>query len=325
MVKFGRKFRINTIGNVDTGSLAYQAAYSGKAASDSLAQMASAYLPNDKNVEIVLQSPLTMTFVVKRFVMPALATAKITVLNVGKARRDSLYRDPWQSMVSPMPPIKIAAGYGEGNLPYLFIGNVKSCCSYRRPGSTDYATEFECFGASDTVQAAVTSRNMRAGESKNNTILSLISELTKADSAITKGAIHSYDTTYSRGIPLFGETWELLKRETDNKCFIDNNTVHVLEEGDCFAGVVTEISAESGLKSTPIKHNHMVQVEMVFEPGLVLGQAIRLNSKSYSFFNGDYKIYGIEHSGTISDSQGGECSTLVTLYRPDLMTFLNAR
>ena len=110
MLKFGRKFNLSVAGN--------------------------------DGQEHSFASPLTLHFIVKRAILPSLATARFTILNLSEKSRNAIYRDPWQNQTSPMPAIKVAGGYGDGNLPYIFIGNVKSCQSYRRGGEVDFSTEF---------------------------------------------------------------------------------------------------------------------------------------------------------------------------------------
>ena len=62
---------------------------------------------------------------------------------------------------------------------------------------------------------------------------------------------------------------------------------------------------------------------MIFEPRLQIGQFIDIQSKTETIYNGTYKVIGIEHSGTISDSQSGTCKTKVSLnYIKDLPVFL---
>ena len=52
---------------------------------------------------------------------------------------------------------------------------------------------------------------------------------------------------------------------------------------------------------------------MIFEPRLQIGQFVRIKSQTETFYNGVYKVVGIEHSGIISDAQSGQCKTKVSL------------
>jgi len=53
--------------------------------------------------------------------------------------------------------------------------------------------------------------------------------------------------------------------------------------------------------------------DILFEPRLQIGQVVELNSNFFKKLNGQYKIIGIRHSGTISDAVAGRCKTTVEL------------
>jgi hypothetical protein len=276
--------------------------------------------------DVIIQSPLTLQFAVKRFAYPALATATFTVLNINEEKRGLLYRDSYQNQTSAMPAISVAAGYGEDmkTLPYIFIGNVKACTCYRREGAVDYITEFECLGSSWAVQKATSQWSTKAGETKDNTILRLIDDMVKADGSLSRGAIRLYgEDGYPRGASFNGNSYDYLKRETEDKCFIDNGVIHVMDDKDeAYEGILTKISSANGLLSTPIKKDNFLHVDMLFEPSISVGQKIALESTSYPYFNSDYKVMGVEHTGIISDSVGGQCKTLLTLWGNNLLTLL---
>jgi hypothetical protein len=128
------------------------------------------------------------------------------------------------------------------------------------------------------------------------------------------GQIGDFGGGSLRGKVLFGNTAELLKNESNNKFFIDNEKVYVLNNNECIAGSITLITAESGLLESPKRSETQLVFKILFEPRLKVGQLIQLNSLINDIFNGIYKIIGFTHTGTISEANGGRCETEVSLW-----------
>lgn len=52
---------------------------------------------------------------------------------------------------------------------------------------------------------------------------------------------------------------------------------------------------------------------MIFEPRIVVGQVIEIQSRIAPMFNGQYKLYGLKHSGTISGAVAGDVTTEIQM------------
>ena len=78
-------------------------------------------------------------------------------------------------------------------------------------------------------------------------------------------------------------------------------------------GAVTKICAETGLIETPRKMEYTLEVTMMLEPRLQIGQAVELESITAPRFNGTYKIIGVDHDALISENESSENKTKVIL------------
>jgi hypothetical protein len=192
--------------------------------------------------------------------------------------------------------------------------------SYRLDKSVNFITEIEGFDYGWAIVNATSSFNMSGTVQTPTVINQLIADLQKTVPSKTLGigAIsNQFNTVYStRGVSIAGSTWNNLQKVTNNQTFIDNGNVFCLFENDVFNSDLTVINSETGLLGTPKKQDRMIIVEILFEPRLNIGQQVSLQSSSLTQFNGNYKVVGIEHHGTISAAVGGECKTIVSLLLP---------
>ena len=78
-------------------------------------------------------------------------------------------------------------------------------------------------------------------------------------------------------------------------------------------GTITVINAETGLIETPRKQQYTLEVTMMLEPRLQVGQLAELQSITAPRFNGTYKIIGVNHDALISENESSENKTKVTL------------
>ena len=87
----------------------------------------------------------------------------------------------------------------------------------------------------------------------------------------------------------------------------------VMKNDEAREGNVTVINAETGLIETPRKMEYTLELTMMLEPRLQIGQLAKLESITAPRFNGTYKIIGVDHSATISENESNQNTTKVTL------------
>ncbi|MDR1282932.1 MAG: hypothetical protein LBK99_19230, partial [Opitutaceae bacterium] len=129
--------------------------------------------------------------------------------------------------------------------------------------------------------------------------------------------IGKFEGVFKRGLALFGPTWEQIKTYTNGQCYFDNSQFFAIEirNGEVVGdNGIPVIKAETGLVGSPKRAEGVLEVEMLFEPRLVIGQAVKLESKINPIFDGIYVVSGLEHRGTISPVTAGQCITKASLW-----------
>ena len=256
-------------------------------------------IQRDGDDEIVLACPLTLDFAIRRANQSMAATADFQIRNLTADHRQRIFKNPYETAVMMTRP--------EGSLDFI-----TSASAY------DYGFVMTNSNSKILLQDALASQD--------SVIRRLCGDLKYQFNGKTVvmpvGGIGSFNKTPRTKYQYEGNTWEALKTETGDHCFIDNGKVFCLGENEVVAGSVPEISDNTGLLGSPRTDGMWVIAEMIFEPGLIVGQSVVLKSTSTGFQNLDqasknpdktYKIIGLEHSGTISGAVSGKCKTKVTL------------
>lgn len=259
---------------------------------------------------IEIKFPLTCEFSIQRNTFASSNQATFRIYNLAEETRNQLYKD---KISGTFQPIIFQAGYSSP-LPIIFKGNIMEAKSYRAEGSVDFITEITAYDMGFAMQSAWTSQSFPSGTNQASVIDYLINDLKKY--FVDRGVVSDFSgSTYDRQRSLFGRTWEVLQTEKGKgSCFIDNGKVNILKDGDAFEGPISIISAETGMLGVPTKADDYVVVDVLFEPQLVCGQLVDLDSKSNPRFNARRQVLGIQHTGIISGAVNGKCRTKVTLY-----------
>lgn len=255
---------------------------------------------------VTIRMPFTIEFDVTRNPLSSVCSASIRIYNLKADTRNRLYKDQYNTHI--YNKLELKAGYGD-NIQTLFIGNVARCFSIRE--GVNYITTIEVYSGQYAVLNSLTSKSIASG-TKNQTILEdLIRSLPQIyDKVIGR----SYSGNISRGNALMGNTIEIIKDLTGGRFFIDNEKAYVLDEDECVNGVVNLINSSSGLIGTPKREETFITFDMIFEPRIAMAQIIELQSETEKIFNGQFKVIGIRHSGTISESVGGRVITNLKLW-----------
>ena len=256
-----------------------------------------------------IKFPLTISFHIKRSINSTANTASITVLNLSEATRRKVFLDNYKFMY--YKGIELRAGYGEEieTLPLIFKGNIQSAFSKRN--GVDYETSMEALDGGFAYVNANSNRQFPKGTTDRQAIKQLIADLKEYH--VNPGHIGNFNLSLSRGNSITGSTIENIGSFSENNFFIDLEKMNCLLDNEGFYGNIKVIDADCGLLGSPLREEAFLTFEMIFEPRLQIGQLVELKSQTEFIYNGTYKVIGIEHSGTISDAQSGQCKTKVTL------------
>lgn len=254
--------------------------------------------------KIRVQEPITLEFNVSRNNLASANTAQFTLYNLGPATRDLIYKDQFDT--SAFLPVQLYAGYNDGfnsMLPMIFNGYIKAAYSYRE--GADYKTTIEAYDS----YIAPTSQ-VSASRPAGSPLKELINVAMSGMSNIKNNVIgNGFDDQIKRGTAMVGDPMDIMNQITNDKTYIDNQTVYVLGEKDVVPSDIRKLSYENGLLNTPRKSQNLIEVTCLFEPRLKPSQFLELVSVTYPKFNGVYKVTGITHSGVISGAICGEAVT----------------
>ena len=218
-------------------------------------------------------------------------------------------------MLGTFRSVRLMAGYGD-NLSEVLNGNIKEALSCKEEGAVDIVTQIDAFDWSFAMINSESNWTSIAPAPKQEVISRLVNDIVGVGSSVGNlgiGSISTFEGSYPRPYMASGNTWELLKHETNDHCFIDNGLIHCLLDDDCYKGDITVVSAFTGLLSSPKKSGFIVKVDTLFEPSIKVGQKIELRSETETLYNGMYKVLGVQHSGVISGAVNGKCRTSLIL------------
>lgn len=258
--------------------------------------------------------PLTVEFEIRREFQGSAQSGTFRIKNLARAHRNAVYRDQyaWQYLLG----IEFRAGFKSGSyLPLIFNGRVNWARSERR--GEDWWTIIDAFDGSFAMANSFTSQTFPPNTDLPTVFNSLNGDLIGTYKTPIIGTLPSQKAL--RGLSLFGPTWKQILRTLPPgvSATIDNNQLKILSYSDAInvggQGAFL-IQADTGLLSPPVRSGQMLELDMIFEPRITLGQLVQLNSFGNSEFNGTYRVNGITHQGTISPDVDGEITTHLTIW-----------
>lgn len=258
---------------------------------------------NPTDEALIITNPMTIDFSVDRSIYAGLNSLDITIYNLAPKNRNLLFQDVYGINYKH---IILEAGYQGQGQTIIFNGNIWSAYSERQ--GINILTKIHAIDGLSSQYSKVNT-TLQKGETLQTVINTLNNSLT--DLKTGTQSIQNY--TFNRPVVLNDNSFRLLKTYTNDNVFIDMKTINIMKTNDVIEGYVPLINDASGLLATPQRKDATLSVTMIFEPRLLIGQVIEIQSSVAPQFDGQYKIYGLKHSGTISDSVAGQCTTTVQL------------
>lgn len=258
----------------------------------------------DQALEI--SNPITIDFTIERGIYAGVNSMDIDIYNLSPKNRNLLFQDTFDPKA--YKKIILEAGYLGKGMSIIFIGNIFNAYSFRR--GVNVITHIHAMDGGLDTQTTQTSLTLQAGSNIGDVINGLVSSFPHLKNGTQKIDNH----VFSRPVVLDGNTFQLLKKYTNNEVFIDMEEVNIMKDTDAIEGYVPYINDKSGLLATPERRNASLSINMIFEPRILVGQIIEVESKIASQFDGQYKVIGLQHQGMISDSVSGNCTTNIELF-----------
>lgn len=256
---------------------------------------------NPTNEAIVITNPITIRFSVNRTLFADINSLDVEIYNLAPDTYNQLFYDYFSVY---RRTIILEAGYKGQELSVIFIGDMWSCYTSRQ--GCDIVTKIHALVGLKSLQMQT---DLTLDGISRNKVLTQAANDMMMDIEIYSGE----DTKFNRPVSLTGNSMGIIQKYSGNHVFIDNGKILVLEDRDAIKGEVALINDKSGLLGVPKHEDALLTVDMIFEPRIVIGQIIEIQSRIMSEFDGQYKVYGIKHEGIISDAVSGSATTTLEM------------
>ena len=247
--------------------------------------------------------------------------AKLVIYNLAQNTRNAIRKDQFDG--GNLKQVVFQAGYGSQftssgtrttNLATVLNANINVAYSVRK-GPT-WKTYIEAYDGGYAFQNAFSTQAPGQGVDQQSILLSLIADMNEF--GVSAGQVSdTFSGPIPKGQPIMGNTCQLLQELTGGAFYIYNSKVYIVTDKEWVKTTIPTISGSTGLLGTPKREQLMVIFDMLFEPGLVVGQLVNLESQEGGVnganFNGIHKVVGLHHHGTISAATAGEAITSVTM------------
>lgn len=258
---------------------------------------------------ITIELPFTLEFDITRNVLSSANVSSFRIYNLSEKNRNLLRKNKWD--FDQLRKIELRAGYDQ-NLPVIFKGSITQAWSVRE--SVNFITQIESYDGGFAYVNAKTDTPFPAGTNQKDVIENFVNSLKPYD--VQPGAVGNFSGSIGRGNTYSGSTTDILREISGGGFFIDNGRANVLQDNECLDFETFVITSASGLLGTPILEDTYLNFDILFEPSLMIGQRVRLDSITGANFNSIYKVVSLHHRGMISESVAGTAITSVGLFAP---------
>lgn len=261
---------------------------------------------------LIIQPPFTIEFDITRTTLSSANVCSVRIFNLSLNNRNNIRKNVNDNSI--YRAISLRAGYGD-NLPVIFQGNISQAWSVRE--GVNFITQIECFDGGFAFVNGQSDVTFPANTDQKTIIASIMGDLPKVSTA----AIGNFLGSTSRGKSYSGNSADILREITGGAFFVDNEKAYVLKNNEYVNDVPTLlINKSSGLLNTPVLEASIVRFEMIFEPQILVGRRILLESITESNFNGYYIVTSVKHRGMISEAVCGDLVTTGEFFFDKILT-----
>lgn len=258
-----------------------------------------------KHAEVIeVSSPLTCDFDITRNTFASANNATFRIYNLAENTRDKIFQDRYN--IFRFCFVDFYAGYGD-QLSLLFTGKVLQAYSERQ--GTEMVTEIQALDAFGIFDYST--HTFPKGTGTHDIIKTLATDMEH----IKLGSVGVPNERITGHLSIDSVSFDAISKLTGGLCFVDLGKLHVLGNKQVLEDVeIYRIDSDTGLLGTPKRRDGQVDVDMILEPRITVGQLVEMESTTAKIFNGQLKVIGIHHAGTISGAVAGEARTTLNLY-----------
>jgi len=236
-----------------------------------------------------IKPPTRVTFTGTRF-MSALSAFEISIYNLSPSSYKRMTKDPdtraGQFEFNDYTFI-FEGGY-ENNIGVIFAGQIHEASTVRE--GVNLITTISAIAGLHDLKYAFISQT--------------ISNLSVADFVISKmgvtkkGKISPEITKLKRAKVLLGNAFKILEDAyPEYNVIIDNNTCHILKNGETTTDFIPIVDASTGLIGTPTRVQQRVNFSTLLNSDITLGGNVELKATVDQYINGIYNVESIEYAG----------------------------
>lgn len=248
--------------------------------------------------ETLVINALRVAFTIDKTINEKPNPATISVWNLNRNHLNRI-------LSGEMKKVALAVGYGE--LRQIYSGDIVQAKVKRN--DLDFVLELECADGFKSYTMARTVTTLNAGADDEM----LLNEIRKSMPEIDTGTI---EITNQRKLPR-GRVMNADSRELLNRLAKNSNADWSVQDGQFVFlpkdKVLNEqavlLSQQTGLINAPQQTDEGLELECLLNPALQIGGLVKVES-ILDFFNGEYKIVKLVHSG---DGIGGDWLSKITV------------
>ena len=263
----------------------------------------------------IVTDPITINFDIKKQIFQDTNTARITIYNLDNGTRESIYQDRLMLETNREKSVTLLAGYGN-TLTVCLFGHIQQCYSERV--GTDMVTTI------DVIDPNILSNYSSVTFEAGTTFKEAIDYLTSQFPDLKQGEVGNFQGEFKMPTVFDGNTFNAINELTGGHTFIDNGIINSLNDNECLSNYGAYlVQSDTGLLGTPKRYDAVLEIEMLFEPDIRIGQMVEIVSETQSRFNGQFKVVGLNHNCTISGATSGRRTTKLQLLYVKYLTNSN--
>ncbi len=268
--------------------------------------------------------PMTLDLDIERGFMQQTANGSFTIYNLGADARKDIFLDWNNQLLNGQRFITLKAGYqswaqgqnalSASGMQTIFYGFIRSAYSTRE-GPT-WTTKIEAWDGGFSKIGSQVNLSFSKDVPFFNRVQNIASYMPGIKSVYVSPDLKSPVT---RGRTYIGYAWDILQdmaNYAQADMAIDLGNFYMVPRGASIPGIASSlniINSQSGLLNTPLRQKFQCTFDMIFEPRLICGQVISMQSIETEN-NGLYTLRGLKHTGTISGAVDSGCVTSCILW-----------
>lgn len=236
---------------------------------------------------VTIRPPFRIAFSADKSDDSTLNKLTLKIYNLSESKRRQLVRDEDEGDYFPLD---LKVGY-LGKLETIFRGSINTSSSVRE--GAEFVTNIECLdGGNDFLKGFVSA----TVTSKGAAIDAVLGTMPNT----AKGKIGAMNELIRPKV-LVGNSIAVVQEmlDPDQKWFIDDERLSVLNPGEVVSSFAPVISAETGLLNTPEAEKKNITLATMLNPSVKVAGLFRLISKTAPHLNGIYKVSTITYSGDL--------------------------